>query len=86
MTILDCTTQALILVLLLSMPAITVAAVVGIIVSLLQAVTQIQDQTLSFAVKLIAIIVTLIVTARWVGWELLHFSENLFTLFPTITG
>lgn len=51
--------QALYLTLLLSMPTILVAAIVGTLFSLLQALTQIQEQTLSFAIKLIAVGVTL---------------------------
>ena len=46
-------------ILLLSMPAIVVASVVGVLFSLFQALTQIQEQTLSFAIKLIAVGVTL---------------------------
>ena len=47
--------RALYLTMLLSLPAIMVAAIVGTLFSLLQALTQIQEQTLSFAVKLIAV-------------------------------
>ena len=72
------------LVLILSLPPILVAAVVGILVSLVQAVTQVQEQTLSFAVKLIAVIVTILLTARWVGGELFNYALKLFDLFPVI--
>ena len=48
-------TQLLWIVLLLSMPVVVVASVVGLIVSLLQALTQIQDQTLQFLIKLLAV-------------------------------
>ena len=57
-TALDQLTQAMVLVMWLSMPPIIVASGVGIIISLLQALTQIQEQTLSFAVKLIAVAAT----------------------------
>jgi type III secretion protein S len=70
------------LVLLLSLPAIIVASVVGLLVSLVQALTQIQEQTLSFAIKLIAVIATLIFTARWVGSEILTYAANIFDLLP----
>lgn len=72
------------LVLILSLPPILVAAVVGILVSLIQAVTQVQEQTLSFAVKLIAVIVTILLTARWIGGELFNYATNLFDLFPVL--
>lgn len=81
-TILSLTMRALTLVLILSLPPIIVAASVGILVSLIQAVTQVQEQTISFAVKLIAVIITIILTARWVGGELFNFSLDLFDNFP----
>jgi len=69
---------------LLSLPAIIVAAVVGTLFSLLQALTQIQEQTLSFAVKLIAVGVTLFLTASWVGGELLNYTLTVFDSFPRV--
>lgn len=83
--ILDITAQALILVLLLSMPPIIVATFVGILVSLLQALTQVQEQTLSFAVKLIVVTVVILLTASWTGAEMYKFTEHLFDVFPTLT-
>jgi len=78
------TYQALMLVLILSMPPIIVASVVGTLVSLFQALTQIQEQTLAFAIKLLAIVITLFFTARWLGMEIYQFSlsilDNLATL------
>ncbi|MEJ2639038.1 MAG: type III secretion system export apparatus subunit SctS [Desulfosarcinaceae bacterium] len=74
----DLTHKALMLVLLLSLPPIIVAAVVGILVSLVQAVTQIQDQTLSFAFRLVAVIITLMVTVSWLGQQVLVFATNIF--------
>ena len=67
-------TKAMYLVLWLSMPPIVVASVVGTLFSLFQALTQIQEQTLSFAVKLIAVMATLALTARWVGGELYNYT------------
>jgi len=70
--------HALYLVLWLSLPPIIVASVVGTLFSLFQALTQIQEQTLSFGVKLIATMVTLALTARWVGGELYNYTLSLF--------
>lgn len=78
----DLTIKAMTLVLLLSMPAILVASLVGICVGLFQAVTQIQDQTLPFAIKLAAVITTLIFTAQWCSAQLLQFGLNLVNDFP----
>lgn len=72
------TSDALMLVLILSMPPIIVATAVGLIVSLLQALTQIQEQTLSFAVKLICVSVVILLTAHWVGGELYRYTLRIF--------
>jgi len=78
--VLEFTKQALILVLVLSMPPIVVASVTGVLVSLLQALTQIQEQTLSFAVKLISVTVALALTAAWLGGEIFLYTENILDL------
>lgn len=76
--------KSLYLVLWLSLPPILVAAVVGTLFSLFQALTQIQEQTLSFAVKLIAVMATLALTARWMGGELYNFTLSVFEFFPQL--
>ena len=82
--LLEFTNQALILVMLLSMPPIIVATVVGVLVSLLQALTQVQEQTLGFAVKLIVVSVVLLVTAGWTGAEMYKYTVHIFDTFPTL--
>lgn len=77
--------QALYLTLILSMPTIVVASVVGVLFSLFQALTQIQEQTLSFAVKLIAVGLTLFLTAGWVGGELMNYSVSIFDNFHRVS-
>jgi type III secretion HrpO family protein len=76
--------QCLILVLRLSLVPIIVATVIGIIVSLLQALTQIQEQTLGFAVKLIAISLTIMFSASWMGAQMLLYTQDIFVRFPLI--
>jgi type III secretion protein S len=76
--------KGLYLVLILSMPSIIVAAVVGTLFALLQALTQIQEQTLSFAVKLVATLATLALTLRWMGVEVFQYTQNLFDLIPLV--
>lgn len=70
--------QALLLILLLSLPVIAVASITGLALAVLQAVTQVQDQTISFGIKLIAIIITIAVTSSWLGGELYLFGEQMF--------
>jgi type III secretion protein S len=76
--------QALYLSLALSMPTIVVASVVGTLFSLFQALTQIQEQTLSFAIKLVAVGLTLYLTASWMGTEMYNFTLAVFTDFPRL--
>jgi len=83
--LLDYAQKCLILVLQLSLVPICVATVIGIIVSLLQALTQIQEQTLGFAVKLIAISITIMAAASWMGGELLLYTQDIFAHFALIT-
>ena len=75
-------THAMYLTLWLSLPPIVVASVVGTLFSLFQALTQVQEQTLSFAIKLVAVMITLVLTARWIGGELFNFTVSVFEAFP----
>ena len=75
---------SLLLTLWLSLPPIIVASVVGTLFALLQALTQIQEQTLSFAVKLVAVGLTIYLTARWVGGEIFNFTVVIFDSFATL--
>jgi len=84
-TALQLLSEAMILVMWLSMPPILVASVVGIIVSLLQALTQVQEQTLSFAIKLIAVAITIAAFAGLMGSEMLVFTFKVFNDFPKLT-
>lgn len=82
--IINITEKAMVLVLMLSMPPILVATCVGLMTSLLQALTQIQEQTLGFAIKLFFTVTVLALSAYWIGDELLAFATDLFTTFPSI--
>ncbi|HZY20519.1 MAG TPA: type III secretion system export apparatus subunit SctS [Ramlibacter sp.] len=77
-------TKALYLVLWLSLPTIIVASLVGTLFSLFQALTQIQEQTLSFAIKLIAVMAMLALSARWIGGELYNYTLSVFEMFPQV--
>ena len=56
----------------------------GTLFSLFQALTQIQEQTLSFAIKLIAVFATILLTARWLSGELYNFTLSIFDLLYKI--
>ena len=76
--ILAFTSQTLLLVLYLSLPPIVAAAAVGTLVALLQALTQVQEQTLSFAIKLFVVVLVVYATASWLGTELFEFTDRIF--------
>lgn len=78
-------TESMVLVMVLSMPPIIVAAVVGIGISLIQALTQVQEQTVSFAIKLVAVAATIAAMAGLLGSEMVNFATKLFTEFPSMT-
>lgn len=67
--------KALVLVVMLTAPPILAAVISGMVVSILQSLFQIQDQTLPFAVKLLAIGITLYLTGRWISVELINLSN-----------
>lgn len=69
----------------LSLPPILVASLVGIAISLLQALTQIQEQTVSFAIKLVAVALTIAGMAGLFGSEMLKYTLKLFNDFPNMT-
>lgn len=79
--IMNYTAKALYLVLVLSMPPILVASLVGIFVSLIQAITQLQEQTLAFGIKLLAVVLTLFFMGGWLTGELLRYAEEIFNRF-----
>ena len=74
--------EALLLALVLSLPVLAAALLVGLLVSFLQAVTQIQDTALSFVPKLLAVAVALAVSAGWMGGELTRLATRVFTHLP----
>lgn len=80
--VLEYTVKAIFLVLLLSVPPILLATLTGLVVSLFQALTQVQEQTLSFGVKLVVVIITLLLTAAWIGGELVNFTLYIMQTFP----
>ena len=78
------TQDALWLVLLLSGPPILVASLAGLLVSFLQSITQLQEQTIAFAVKLVVIVITLFLMAGFLGETLHQFADRIFSEFPAM--
>lgn len=82
--ILNLTAEALMLTLMLSMPPIIAAAGIGLLISLMQALTQIQEQTLPFAFKLVAVVISIFLTSRWVGIEVFNFAMAVMSQIPEV--
>ena len=76
--------QAMILAAKLSMPVLLVALGIGFAISLLQAVTQVQEVTLSFVPKLIGVAVVLLVSGHWMLQESVAFTKAMFALLPQL--
>lgn len=68
--------------LLISAPVLLVGLVVGLVISIFQAVTQIQEMTLTFVPKIIAVMVVLLLAAPWMIDQLVTFTQNLFANIP----
>ena len=77
--------QALILILVLSGPPILVSMILGLMVAIFQAATQIQEQTLSFTVKLFATIFTIIFLSGWLGGQIMQYSMTIFNSIAKMT-
>lgn len=78
------TSQAMLLVLSASLPPILAATVLGVLVALIQALTQVQDQTLPSAVKLVAVVLVLVYAMNYVFTDLYTFAVVSFSSFPQL--
>jgi type III secretion HrpO family protein len=78
--------QALILILILSGPPILISTVLGLIVAIFQAATQIQEQTLSFTVKLFAVVFTIIFLGGWLGAQVLQYTNTILTMISKMSA
>ena len=76
--------EGLLLVLLLSAPPLIASMVVGFLVGLFQAATQIQDQTLAFVPKLVVVLVVLLAMGPVLGAALVRFTQALFVAIPSL--
>ena len=82
--ILHITNEALLMTLVVCGPPIGLSMIIGLTVSLFQAVTQIQEQTLTFVPKMIIIFGALAALGPWLGTSMLRFTQICFEGFPKI--
>jgi flagellar biosynthetic protein FliQ len=85
-TVVSLATQAMSLALKISIPLLGVGLVVGVLVSIIQAVTSIQEQTLSFIPKVLAMAVVLVVGGPWMLNQLLSYTAELWQSIPNMVG
>lgn len=76
--------QGINLCLLISLPSVGVGLLVGFIISLFQAVTQIQEQTLTFVPKVVAVMLIIAFTAPWVFSLMVDFTTTLWNMIPNM--
>jgi flagellar biosynthetic protein FliQ len=84
--VIQLTTMMMITAAKLAAPILLTALLVGFAVSLIQALTQLQDQTISFVPKIIAVGVALIVSGNWMIQSLVNFTYDSFQLLPSMLG
>lgn len=80
--IVDLARQAVMLMLVVSAPVLVVGMAVGLIISILQAVTQVQEQTLSFVPKIVVMLLVAVLTAPWATQKLLEFAREMLGTLP----
>jgi flagellar biosynthetic protein FliQ len=85
-TVMDLTHSTLIVTCMLAAPLLLIALVVGLVIGMLQAATQINEQTLSFIPKLLFIVLALFAVGPWMLKTLVDFTHDLYTSIPTVIG
>jgi flagellar biosynthesis protein FliQ len=78
--------QGIYTVLMVSGPLILLALVVGLIISIFQATTQIQEQTLAFVPKIVAVLVGLIIFGPWMLSHMLSYANEIFSNLTRFVG
>jgi flagellar biosynthetic protein FliQ len=84
--VIDIATKAMTLAMEVGGPLLLVGLTVGLLVSIFQAVTQIQEQSLSFIPKIIGVAVMIVVLGPWMLSQLVSYTEGLFQQIPTLVG
>ncbi len=85
-TVVNLASQAMSLALKIAGPILLVALVIGLLISVFQAVTQIQEQSLSLIPKIAGVAVVIVVLGPWMLGQLVSYTAALFTSIPTMVG
>ena len=84
--VIDIGVQALVVAAKLGAPMLVTALVVGFAISVFQSITQIQEVTLSFVPKAVAVAIALVVSGQWMIAEIVTFTQTLFERIPQLVG
>ena len=79
-------TEAMKVGLMLALPILMVGLIIGLVISVFQAVTQIQEQTLSFIPKVLGLVVVIVVAGPWMLDVILNWTRELYGSIPSVVG
>jgi len=85
-TVINIATQAMMLALKIAGPVLLLGLIIGLLVSIFQAVTSIQEQSLSFIPKIIGVAVLIVVLGPWMLNQLVSYAQNLYLSIPSLVG
>jgi flagellar biosynthesis protein FliQ len=85
-TVINIATQAMMLSLKIAGPILLLGLIIGLLVSIFQAVTSIQEQSLSFIPKIIGVAVLIVVLGPWMLNQMVSYAENLYLSIPSLVG
>ncbi|WP_028057388.1 flagellar biosynthesis protein FliQ [Candidatus Solirubrobacter pratensis] len=85
-TVVSLVVDAMSVALKIAMPLLLAALVVGLAVSIFQAVTQIQEQTLSFIPKVIGVVAVVLIAGPWMLGQIVTYTQQLYEQIPSLIG
>lgn len=85
-TVINLATQAMTLAIEIAGPMLLVGLVIGLVVSIFQAVTSIQEQTLSFIPKIVGLAALIVIMGPWMLDKLVSYAQNLYMSIPQLIG
>jgi flagellar biosynthetic protein FliQ len=85
-TVINLATQAMMLSLKIAGPILLLGLIIGLLVSIFQAVTSIQEQALSFIPKIVAVAVLIVVLGPWMLGQIVSYAQNLYLSIPSLIG
>lgn len=78
--------EAIMMILILSLPVLAASLLVGLVISILQATTQVQEQSLTFVPKILAVMLVLFISAPWMVRLMVNYTTRLINRLPGLLG